>query len=114
MSGEAQGRGRIRAQAASPVGGGQTALSLRQDVTEAERDRLRTVLSLPREARTDSDVAWVLGRMNEYGCLDYARQVAHGLAGAARYEFSSLYGHLPDSRDKRFLEALPVWVIERN
>ena len=25
-----------------------------------------------------------------------------------------LYGALPDSRDKRFLEALPAWVIERN
>jgi len=36
------------------------------------------------------------------------------LAGAAQYEFDQLYGHLPDSRDKRFLEALPTWVIERN
>ena len=46
--------------------------------------------------------------------LDYARQVAQGLAGAAQYEFTQLYGNLPDSRDKRFLEALPTWVIERN
>jgi geranylgeranyl diphosphate synthase type II len=52
--------------------------------------------------------------MAAYGCIDYARQVAHGLAGAAQYEFSMLYGHLPDSRDKRFIEALPAWVIERN
>jgi len=56
----------------------------------------------------------VLERMDAYGCIDYARQVAHGLAGAAQYEFARLYGHLPDSRDKRFLEALPSWVIERN
>ena len=82
--------------------------------TEAEQQRLRCILGQPRTVRTDEDVAWVRERMDEYGCLDYARQLAQGLAGAAKYEFKSLYGHLPDSRDRRFLEALPVWVIERN
>lgn len=82
--------------------------------TESERAHLRTILGTTRDARTDRDVAWVLERMKTYGCLDYARQLAHGLAGAAQYEFHSLFEHLPDSRDKRFLEALPVWVIERN
>lgn len=82
--------------------------------TEAERARLRMILSVPRETRTDGDVEWVLERMDAYGCISYARQVAQALAGAAQYEFQMLYGGLPDSRDKRFLEALPVWVIERN
>jgi geranylgeranyl diphosphate synthase, type II len=84
------------------------------NATESERNRLRCILGQPRTGRTDGDVAWVLERLNVYGSLDYARQVAHGLAGAAQYECHNLYGHLPDSRDKRFLEALPVWVIERN
>ncbi|MEP7354452.1 MAG: polyprenyl synthetase family protein [Acidobacteriota bacterium] len=82
--------------------------------TPAERDRLRGVLDRPRDVRTATDVDWVRERMDSYGCLDYARQVAQGLAGAAQYEFTALYGHLPDSRDKRFLAALPTWVIERN
>jgi geranylgeranyl diphosphate synthase type II len=80
----------------------------------AERMRLRTMLGQPREQRTDADVEWVLERMRHYGCIEYARQVAHGLAGAAQFEFRKLYGHLPESRDKQFLEALPVWVLERN
>jgi geranylgeranyl diphosphate synthase type II len=80
----------------------------------AERARLHAMLGQPREQRSDEDVAWVLERMRFYGCLDYARQVANGLAGAAQHEYHELYGRLPDSRDKRFLEALPVWVIERN
>jgi geranylgeranyl diphosphate synthase type II len=79
-----------------------------------ERDRLHAMLGQPRELRSDEDVAWVLNRMHEYGSIDHARRVAQGLAGAAQYEFSRLYGHLSDSRDKRFLEALPKWVIERN
>jgi geranylgeranyl diphosphate synthase type II len=79
-----------------------------------ERKRVCTLLGQPREARSDKDVLWVRARMDAYGSLDYARQVAQGLAGAAKHEFEHLYGHLPESRDKRFLEALPAWVIERN
>jgi len=89
-------------------------IHLLANATAAERDRLHTMLGQPREQRSDIDVSWVREQMNSHGCLDYARQVAHGLAGAAQYEFNELYGHLPDSRDKRFIEALPMWVIERS
>jgi geranylgeranyl diphosphate synthase type II len=51
--------------------------------------------------------------MDHYGCIEYGRQVAHGLAGAAQHEFQIAYGDLPDSRDKRFLESLTTWVLER-
>ena len=89
-------------------------IHLLEKATPAERRRLRSMLGRPRDARSEADVAWVRARMDAYGCIDYARQVAHGLAGAARQEFADLYGHLPDSRDKRFIAALPEWVIERN
>jgi geranylgeranyl diphosphate synthase type II len=89
-------------------------IHLLERATAAERDRLRSILDRPRDTRSDCDVRWVLDLMAEYGSIDYARKVAHGLAGAARYEFTELYGTLPDSRDKRFIEALPAWVIERN
>lgn len=89
-------------------------IHLLANANEAERWRLRSMLGQPRDERSDRDVKWVRKRMDVYGSIDYARQVAHGLAGAAQYEFTNLYGHLPDSRDKRFLEALPAWVISRN
>lgn len=89
-------------------------IHLLSHANQAERARLHRMLGQPRELRSDADVKWVRGRMDAYGSVDYARQVAHGLAGAAQYEFAELYGSLPDSRDKRFLEALPPWVIERN
>ncbi len=79
----------------------------------AEKRRLESFLGRPRADRTIADVRWVRERMERYGCLDYARKVAHGLAGAAVQEFTVLYEHAPDSRDKRFLAALPAWVIER-
>jgi len=89
-------------------------IHLLANMCDSDRKRLCTMLGLSRELRTDGDVLWVLERMDSHGSLDYARQVAHGLAGAAQHEFNQLYGHLPDSRDKRFLEALPAWVIQRN
>jgi geranylgeranyl diphosphate synthase type II len=89
-------------------------IHLLENASPSERDRLSAMLARPRTQRTLEEVRWVRDRMDAYGCIDYARQVAHGLAGAARHEFSLLYGPLPDSRDKRFIEALPSWVIERN
>lgn len=89
-------------------------IRLFEQSTPAERARLSAMLGQPRAERSPIDVQWVRERMDAYGCIDYARQVAHGLAGAADHEFTLLYQHLPDSRDKRFIAALPAWVIERN
>jgi geranylgeranyl diphosphate synthase, type II len=82
--------------------------------TDEERAKLHGFLGLPRIERSVEDVQWVYERMMHHGCIDYARQVAHGLAGAANHEFSHVYGHLPNSRDKQFLASLPAWVIERS
>jgi geranylgeranyl diphosphate synthase type II len=82
--------------------------------TSDERERLTRVLGMPRAARTVEEVQWIRERMERYGSIDYARQVAHGLAGAALHEFSLAFADLPDSPDRAFLEALPTWVIERN
>lgn len=79
-----------------------------------ERERLLAFLALPREQRTAEQVRWVRSRMESLGCLDYARAVASGLAGAAQHEFSTLYHSLPPSRDRHFIEELVTWVIERS
>ena len=51
--------------------------------------------------------------MEAHGCLEYAQRMAYGLAGAAMYEFARLFGDLPPSRDKRFIEELVAWVSRR-
>jgi geranylgeranyl diphosphate synthase type II len=85
---------------------------LRQASSE-ERARLASFLVTPRRERSAAEVAWVRKRMDSYASLDYARQVAHALAGAALHEFSLVFSNVPDSRDKRFIESLATWVIER-
>jgi geranylgeranyl diphosphate synthase type II len=82
-------------------------------MSSGERDRLRGVLAVSRAERSREDVRWIRGCMERYGSIEYARQVAHGLAGAALHEFALAFAELPDSPDKDFLAALPAWVIER-
>ncbi|HYC53737.1 MAG TPA: polyprenyl synthetase family protein [Candidatus Binatia bacterium] len=78
-----------------------------------ERQRVAAILARPRSARSRQDVAWLRRCMDEHGCIEYARSVAHAMAGAAIHEASKIYGGLAPSRDKEFLEALPRWVLAR-
>jgi geranylgeranyl diphosphate synthase type II len=78
-----------------------------------ERARIAEILGRPREGRTAAEVRWIRARMDAHRCVDYARQVAYGLAGAARHEYARIYAGLPDSRDKRFIDGLVTWVFER-
>lgn len=88
-------------------------IHLIQSARGDERERLADVLGRPRQRRTAEDVHWLHRRLREHGSLEYARSVAHGLAGAALHEFSALFEGVPDSRDRRFVEALCSWVLER-
>ncbi|MFO1027943.1 MAG: polyprenyl synthetase family protein [Acetobacteraceae bacterium] len=79
----------------------------------SQRERLASLLDPARTARTEEQVAWIRARMDEYGSIDYARGIAHGLAGAALHEFATIYGSLPDSRDTRFIKGLATWIFHR-
>jgi geranylgeranyl diphosphate synthase, type II len=85
-----------------------------RESTPDERARLSTILCRPREERTHPEVRWIREQMDKYECTEYARKIAHGLAGAALHEYSLLSAGLPESRDKSFLEQMATWVIERN
>jgi geranylgeranyl diphosphate synthase type II len=79
----------------------------------AERARMTKLFQRPRQKRTEQDVGWLLSLMSKYNSFDYARQFAHALAGAALHEFDSIYGNLPQSRDKAFLQGLATWIFLR-
>ncbi|MEM7291938.1 MAG: polyprenyl synthetase family protein [Pseudomonadota bacterium] len=88
-------------------------LHVLEHATEDERQELHELLATDRELRSDEQVASVREMMDRYGSIDYARQLAHGLAGAALHEYSLVFSHLPDSRDKQFIQGLVTWVFER-
>ncbi len=88
-------------------------IRLFQRVTPSELTRLGEALGVSRAQRRVEDVAWIRERMDAYGCIEHARQVAHGLAGAAAHELERSLGHLAESRDKRFIYGLVRWVFDR-
>jgi geranylgeranyl diphosphate synthase type II len=84
-----------------------------RQATAEQRGRLVEILDSSREQRTAEQVKWIRALMDSYGSIDYARDIAHGLAGAALHEYNFIYDELPDSRDKRFISGLVTWVFER-
>jgi geranylgeranyl diphosphate synthase, type II len=85
-----------------------------RQATNGERRRLEAILGLPRDRRSAEEVLWIRHLMDVYGSVHYARSIAHGLAGAALYEYDHIFGPLPQSNDKNFLRGLVTWVFERN
>ena len=88
-------------------------ISLVERGTDAERRRLGRIYSRSRDQRSGDDVDWVRQRIDEHGCIDYAEEVANGLAAAAHRELQLLFGALPPSRDLEFVRQLITWMIER-
>jgi geranylgeranyl diphosphate synthase type II len=88
-------------------------IRLLQLASQEERGRLRELLATPRQEKPATEVRWLRERIDAYDCIEYARRVAHGLAGAALHEAERVLSVLHDSRDKRFLQALPIWMLER-
>jgi geranylgeranyl diphosphate synthase type II len=88
-------------------------IRLLQLATAGERGRLVAHLGTPLPQRSEGEVRWLRGRMDHYGCIDYAHQVARAMAGAALAEYAHLFAPVPPSRDRAFLEGLITWVVER-
>jgi len=89
-------------------------IRLLQEAAPAERAELVRILGQRRLQRTRKQVLWMRKLFDKYDCIYYARHLAEELAGAALHEFSRIYTGLPDSRDRQFIEAMTVWVIERD
>ena len=88
-------------------------IRLLEQSNDTEREELRAFLGCSRTERSAASVERVRAMMDRHDCIDHARALAHGLAGAAQHEFDLLSGDLIDGEDKSFLAALPTWVLER-
>ena len=88
-------------------------LHLMENASDEQRELLYQLLDTPREQRSVAQIQWVRRLMDEYGSIDYAREIAHGMAGAAMHEYKMIFSNLPPSRDKDFIEGLVTWVFER-
>jgi geranylgeranyl diphosphate synthase type II len=88
-------------------------IHLLQTAAPDELARLAEALANGGTARSAQDVSWIRERMDFHGSVEYARQVAHALAGAAVHEFDVAFGGLASSKDQQFIAGLPEWVLRR-
>lgn len=88
-------------------------IHLRQHSSREEVEEIDRVLSLARPERTEKDVRWLYSKMIQKDSINYARTVAEALAGAAMHEFSIAFSQTPQSVDREFMEALPLWILKK-
>lgn len=88
-------------------------IHLMNTCTPKEREDIRAFLGKSRSERSQADVRSVYELMVKYRSIDYARRAARQLAGAALIEALTLSRGWPDSTDKRFILATPLYVVTR-
>jgi geranylgeranyl diphosphate synthase type II len=79
-----------------------------------EKSKITEFLALPREKRESEEVQWIYSLMEKYDCIDYARNIARELANESLKEFNVAYAAAPDSADKRFIQQIVHYMIERD
>jgi geranylgeranyl diphosphate synthase, type II len=89
-------------------------IHLMQQCSKKELSRITYFLSLPIRERDNETARWMLGRMQHYKSITYAKKVAKYMAGAALKEFYSIFSCLPDSKDKQLIENIILYMINRD
>jgi geranylgeranyl diphosphate synthase type II len=88
-------------------------IHVRRACTDPERRRLDAFLARARDERSEAEVLWIVQLMQRLGSIDYAREVAAAMAGAAQHEFSLAYGGLAPTEDLSFIAGLVPWIFDR-
>jgi geranylgeranyl diphosphate synthase, type II len=89
-------------------------IHLMQHCSAKELKQLTAFLAIPIKERDSKTAAWILQLMHHYKCITYAKNTARYMAGAALKEYYTLFSKLPDSRDKRFIESIILYMINRD
>ncbi len=79
-----------------------------------DRARLTEFLGQEPRQKSERDIRWTRELIERHSSIEYAQQIAHGLAGAASLECDRLFAGVPQSRDLQFVRELPTWVIRRS
>jgi geranylgeranyl diphosphate synthase type II len=82
--------------------------------SSTERRRLKCFLAEPRLEHTESEVQWIYQLMARYKSISYARRAARELAGAALLEALTEFRGAPDSKHKRFILEMVLYVVNRD
>jgi geranylgeranyl diphosphate synthase type II len=88
-------------------------LQLIRSCTPKERARVVRIMQKPRGRKTQRDVTAILGLMDAYGSIDYARSASRAFAARARRSLDRTVTEVPMSPHRTFLESTIDYVIHR-
>jgi geranylgeranyl diphosphate synthase type II len=88
-------------------------LQLIRTCTPKERARVVAIMQKPRARKTQRDVTTVLGLMDAYASIDYARSASRTFAARARRSLDQTVMAVPKSSHRAFLEATIDYVVHR-
>jgi geranylgeranyl diphosphate synthase type II len=89
-------------------------INLFQQCNKKELQSIQEFLAQPIKERSGDKAAWILNLMHHYDCINYSKNIAKYMAGAAIKEFYTIFSRLPDSEDKSFIESIILYMINRD
>jgi geranylgeranyl diphosphate synthase type II len=88
-------------------------IHLLKSCSPKEFSKLKAFLDDPTPFEPQTMIMWVLQKMQRYGSIEYARRISKFMAGAALKEYYSLFSGLPESNDKKLIENMIIYMINR-
>jgi geranylgeranyl diphosphate synthase, type II len=86
---------------------------LLRSVNEADKQKLKNILAKKRDSKTVSEVDWVLGKMTEYGSIDYSWKIAKVLKEQSEKIFDVKMKFLKNERTRKKIKVLMDFILER-
>lgn len=86
-------------------------LHLHGQLDGVSRRTLSESLAAPRAQRTPEQVSWILGRMDDHGSIEYARDTLRQIATVARRDAELAFGRLAENNDREILLAMVDHVL---
>jgi geranylgeranyl diphosphate synthase type II len=87
---------------------------LLRTVNEHDRNILISIFKRTREEKTEEEIDWVISKMEQYGSVTYAREMAKEFKEKAYSIFSTKLGFLSAEPARERLEKIMQFVLERD
>jgi len=78
-----------------------------------EKERILEIMSKRREDKSKEDILYVFNLMKKYKSLDFSLSIAQEYAKRAKEEFYEIFGDLPNTESKSYLEEIVDFMINR-
>ena len=89
-------------------------IHLLEKSSKAENTKIKAFLAATHVDGKEESAAWILKLMHKYKSIEHSRSIAKYMAGAALKEFYTIFSKLPESKDKKFIEDLIIYMINRD